>query len=740
MSHQHTDLPILNGSQLRSYMQENGLGEDFLCACTGLPQEKAKKIIEGKLWSNTIQPQHLSKINFQASTLKRRSLAKPTDPVASTQTTDAIETDRARPSTPATDPACVDGSSTDPASEKPASTGPAESKPKTNANPQAIQSKVPCRTLPTGFALIDEQQGQASNKKPGVYYKARVSDDGQPVWAWLCDPLFIDAVTHDDEHRGHGRLLRFKSRHGHWQDWAMPDAMLEDDKEIRRTLRDMGLQMSVTSRPAKDALHTYLEHSTAAEEAISVTRCGWYDTLVFVLPNDTIGKLPAGKRVFLQTGARNTKGYQQQGDTDAWKRDVGALCVNNTRLILSACCAFAAPLFEPLGQPTEIFHLYGSSSIGKSTALRVGASVYGPPAARINTWRTTSNALESIAALHNNQLLCLDEIGESDKAIGEAIYMLSDGQGKGRMQRDATLRAKLRWNLLVLSTGEKTLEQHLQDLGQRITAGQDIRMLSIPAEVAPGTAFEELHHNTSGAAFVEALRQGSETSYGAPGRAFLETLVDDRDSLIATLRQRCQDFRAQVCPPDAGGQVRRALEAFAIVAEAGELATERGLTGWATGDARRAIGICFEAWLNHRGGLTSKEETQIVEQVRLFYEQHGDARFVPWSEPCNTCSGSGKFPSNTRCNSCNGTGKSNSPRSVHHRAGFRKEVPGQPPEYFTFAETFKQDVCKGFDPGKVCQILHRHGWLKRHANRSFHRKETLPTHEEFDVYRITIKD
>lgn len=57
------------------------------------------------------------------------------------------------------------------------------------------------------------------------------------------------------------------------------------------------------------------------------------------------------------------------------------------------------------------------------------------------TWRATASALENVAALHNDNLLCLDELGEADpKEVGATAYMLNNGQGKLRQTRNITLR------------------------------------------------------------------------------------------------------------------------------------------------------------------------------------------------------------------------------------------------------------------------------------------------------------
>src|SRR5690606_18906148 len=82
--------------------------------------------------------------------------------------------------------------------------------------------------------------------------------------------------------------------------------------------------------------------------------------------------------------------------------------------------AGARPLLILRGSETCGFHFVGDSSLGKSTLLKVAASVYGAPAHYPRTWRATDNALEATAAAHSDCLLLLDEVGQMEpRIVGE---------------------------------------------------------------------------------------------------------------------------------------------------------------------------------------------------------------------------------------------------------------------------------------------------------------------------------
>ena len=63
-----------------------------------------------------------------------------------------------------------------------------------------------------------------------------------------------------------------------------------------------------------------------------------------------------------------------------------------------------------------------------------------------------------------------------------------------------------------------------------------------------------------------------------------------------------------------------------MLALAGELATEYGITGWPKGAVIEAAAIGFKAWQSTRG-RGNDERRQILHQISGFIERHGDSRF-----------------------------------------------------------------------------------------------------------------
>lgn len=586
---------------------------------------------------------------------------------------------------------------------------------------------------PGAVATLDVFDVQPS----GVWFIGVEQDGKRKHPEWVCSRLDVQALTRDQDGGGWGYLLAFADPLGRAKQWAMPARMLSGDGgEYRSMLLNMGLRIAPSPR-ARNLLTQYIQTRQPDAFATCTDRIGWHGH-AFVLPHETIGD--SAERIVFQTDNAVENTFRSKGTADAWRERVGTLCAGNSRLVFAVACAFAGPLLRPAGVESGGFHFRGDSSSGKTTALKVAASVYGG-ASYLQRWRTTDNALEAIAAQHSDCLLILDELAQVDpKTAGECAYMLANEQSKARATRTGTPRARLAWRLLFLSAGELGLADHMAEGMKRTRTGQEVRMADIPADAGVGLgAFEALHGHDGGAALARHITGQATSVYGATGRAWLEWLCTHADTLKARIRQSAAALASQLIPESASGQVVRVGERFALVGAAGELATAAGLTGWETGESERAARACFNAWLAARGGIGNGEVVAMLRQVKRFLESHGEGRFTWWHR-----------------------GADDHSAKTLHRAGFRRmlNAEGEPiktnnqhgaefgdrmpmavggdvsVEYFVLAETFKAEVCQGFEAQAVCRVLVEHGALTPDKGRAFDCKPRLPGMGTSRCYRI----
>ena len=486
--------------------------------------------------------------------------------------------------------------------------------------------------IPPGAARIEKETKQKKWKNfqqtpEGLFFVEEETD----ARTFVCSSLRVDAYTRDAESESWGRLLVWTDRAKREHSWAMPMNMLAGDgTALRETLLNGGVLIG-TGGKARQLLLQFIQSEKPSHSAVCVPSVGWYRR-TFVFPDSAI-PADAAERIIYQTASRGEHFYNTAGTLEDWRESIGRRCAGNSRLVFAVSAAFAGPLLRPLNVEGGGFHLVGTSSSGKSTVQWVAGSVCGGGHGAhgfARSWRFTQNALESMAELHNDGLLILDEIREIPEAkeLDSIVYMLANGSGKGRMNKSMTAQRTLNWQLLILSSGEIKLSEYAAASGARIKAGAEVRLLNIPADAgASHGVFEELHGAENARIFAEHLKAAAAKTYGTPLRAFLDGWIRDWDSHYTRVAAIMADFIKKELPPGAAPEVGRGLRRVALVAAAGELATSMGITSWEPGEALSAARRCFQDWLTDRGGIGQADMEAGIRQVRAFFEANGSARF-----------------------------------------------------------------------------------------------------------------
>jgi putative DNA primase/helicase len=576
----------------------------------------------------------------------------------------------------------------------------------------------------------DSDRGKAFDRfyidDQGVWY----IPPGEETPRRVCSPLRVTALARDGHDNQAALLLEFDTRFGKGRKWLMPLSMLAGDgTQLRSALLSQGF-MAPTDSKRRGWLTEYLQSREPEEMVRHVPRVGWHGR-AYVLPKETIGSNPGSDRVMFHSEAGIEANFNQRGTLEQWKQDLARLCVGNSRMAFAVCVALAGPLLAWAPRTSGGgFHYVGPTSIGKTTGFLVAASVWGKgaekdPESYIQKWRGTSNGFEFLGEQHNDSTLILDEMGQIDASeAGLVSYMLADGSGKARAKAGGGLRQKPTWRILILSSGEVSLAQHMESAGKKMKGGQEIRLIPIPAEVSPGTSMEQVHEFEGGHELSGWIQERAARCYGTAGRTWLEHLVSHTDGLEAALRERMDAIEWQMVKEDASGQVQRGGRRFVLAAAAGEIATEIGLTGWPKGEATRAASICYNDWIVSRGGSGSSETTTILRDVKRFIELHAVGRFSVWHR--------GNMEQQDR---------------VINRAGWRRQVRAnglpvhsrkvefgedismpedESTDYLISAEVFKKEVCEGHDPQLVLRVLLDHGCLKPDKGERFSCKPRPP--------------
>ncbi len=539
----------------------------------------------------------------------------------------------------------------------------------------------------------------------GVYWlRQRGSDDedAQIDRVRISGPVRVVSLSRDGCSKAWGRVLEWRDLDGAVHTRALPAQRFhETGHDLARELAAEGLEI-VPGRERK--LLEYLGSFRPQARTLSVEALGWRDTtdhrLAFVLPDRVIGE-DDGERIVFQPErySPTARTIRAAGDLDSWTRAIASPATGNPLLMFGICAGLAGPLIKPANLDGGGFHLFGISSRGKTTWLQVAASVWGcggdpgqaGQLAMLRRWTVTANGAEGLAAAHNDLVLPLDEIGSCPaRDFGGLVYLLAGGQGKAAMDASRALRDVRTWRTILLSTGEISSRQKIEeDQSRQARAGQLLRLADIPA----GDDLIRTAYGRSAADFADGLKMASGTCYGTAGPAFVTRLLarcPQAPDLLSEVSLVHGLACKELAPSGSGPEVVRVCKRFALVATAGILAGRLGVLPWDEDRLMRAMLEVRDLWLAHAETLTDVERA--VRALRDFCLRH-EARF----RPLGSAQG-----------------------GVDNLVGYRSESG------FLLTASGLREACGGFEPMVVARELARRGLLETQEGAHLTVKITVP--------------
>lgn len=227
--------------------------------------------------------------------------------------------------------------------------------------------------------------------------------------------------------------------------------------------------------------------------------------------------------------------------------------------------SFVAPLLRMLQAPNFIIHFWSSeSSIGKTTASELAASVWGNPDKRsgglLTEWNSTKVYLEKMPTFFCDiPVFFEDSQHVDDRIITGALYQLAGGVGKGRASI-VGIRYTPTWYSVCFSTGERPLTESTTFAGARARA---IELYGPP--------FPNARKD-----FIDDLKTGLLENYGHAGVKFIEGLLSIWDNPDKMTRLKA-DYKVyqQALSLEANSEVGdRVSRYFAVVKLAADLVYE----------------------------------------------------------------------------------------------------------------------------------------------------------------------
>ncbi|WP_332700984.1 TOPRIM and DUF927 domain-containing protein [Devosia sp.] len=442
-------------------------------------------------------------------------------------------------------------------------------------------------------------------------------------------PVAATDLAHDEGQDRWRRVVYIQDRDGRDRVLLIPEQqMLLKPGQVLARLIEAGLEINDPGAAAYLVAH--LARTQVKQRLIVVQRGGWHGEH-YLGGAGTIG--PDGNTLPVLNGNLALAPPASSEALAVWQQTIAVPAEGNSRLVAALGVAFAGLAIGLLpGQIGIGLHLRGLSSVGKTTALRVAASVYGPSRDHVRSWRSTDSGLETMAVQHHHRALVLDELAQiSADAAAQAAYILANGAGRQRANGAGRALPQQSWQLTFLSSGEIALEDKVAERAGSPTVreGQAVRLIELPADAGHGHGiFENLHGCPDGAALSDALSRAAEMSTGDVAKAFAQALARDIVEARSTLVNERERFIRDHLPAQTDGIVRRVYANLGLLAAACEVATQAGVLPWRPGSGRDGIAVGARAWLEVWRQRSQAQSP--LAAARVWLADHRE-KLTPWT-------------------------------------------------------------------------------------------------------------
>lgn len=229
-----------------------------------------------------------------------------------------------------------------------------------------------------------------------------------------------------------------------------------------------------------------------------------------ILPNDQ------GEKQLLEA-------FQVSGTVDSWVEEIFNKIKGYPNALFFVLSSFASILLHDLKIDPFIVDLTSSTSKGKTTALKIAASVWGT-GDFVNEFNATKVSVERKAAFLNSFPLLMDDSRKADeKLLQSFVYTFSGGKSKGRGSINGSQREQT-WRNIMLTTGEVSLNEYASKAG-----GAAARIISLT-----DSPFSNINHK-----FFTEIYESLEKNHGVVGFEFLKKYLEKKDEYLP------QFFRAK---------------------------------------------------------------------------------------------------------------------------------------------------------------------------------------------------
>lgn len=167
--------------------------------------------------------------------------------------------------------------------------------------------------------------------------------------------------------------------------------------------------------------------------------------------------------------------YMPQGNIEVWKQSAKLLTDRKRpELDIIISIAFAAPLATFAGTLYgAMLSVWGEPGTSKSTAQQVAAAVWGHPKQTRESLNSTPKSVQRRLGLCRNLPAYWDDVQDErhQLALFDCMFVTAEGAEGGRLNPDASYKARLEWQTLMVACSNASFVEYLIKKQKSTTAG-----------------------------------------------------------------------------------------------------------------------------------------------------------------------------------------------------------------------------------------------------------------------------
>ena len=270
-----------------------------------------------------------------------------------------------------------------------------------------------------------------------------------------------------------------------------------------------------------------LEHEQIGGPYMAREHYGWHkESFVYGSKEYTFDKPPV-----YSPPSKNTEdsapAFTAKGSLDLWK-DMANLynAPGNEARAFILFIGFGAPLFSFLNLGSVLVHLTNKDSgVGKSTAQKVAASIWGDPKELVLLSTDTDNARYQQFGVFRHLPVFVDEITNMphDK-LSEFAFRVSQNRGKHRQNshNNSLRKNTTKWETIVVTSGNNSLYDTLRQHKVSVD-GELNRIIELPLAMKDNLSIEEASR---------WYEQVLPNNYGVAGEIYAQYITDQKEQLM----------------------------------------------------------------------------------------------------------------------------------------------------------------------------------------------------------------